>query len=97
MDSDISFLYGRVLPKETAPRNPNHQMKLHITGKWLETSVTKPLLKPELRNKTKTIAWIVSHCKTHGHITSYNITFIERMVNMAFRATIAAGNSSSVV
>ncbi|EFX64155.1 hypothetical protein DAPPUDRAFT_266927 [Daphnia pulex] len=61
-DSDILFLYGRVLPKEMAPRTP----KQIAHYKEIARNISKLLLKPELRNKTKPIALIVSHCKTHG-------------------------------
>ncbi len=71
MDSDIPFLYGRVLPKETAPRTPNEIAHYREMARNISRP-NKPLPKPELRNKTKTIAcWIVSHCKTHGQREKY--------------------------
>ncbi|XP_046639886.1 alpha-(1,3)-fucosyltransferase C-like [Daphnia pulicaria] len=33
--------------------------------------ISKPLQESQLRNKTKTIAWMVSHCKTHGQREKY--------------------------
>ncbi|EFX62482.1 hypothetical protein DAPPUDRAFT_336888 [Daphnia pulex] len=67
MDSDIPFLYGRVLPKETAPRTPNEIAHYREIAR----NISKPLLKPELRNKTKKIAWMVSHCETHNQREKY--------------------------
>jgi alpha-1,3-fucosyltransferase len=67
MDSDIPFLYGRVVPKETAPRTPNEIEHFREIAKI----ISKPLLKPELHNKTKTIAWMVSHCATHCQRKKY--------------------------
>ncbi|XP_046639939.1 alpha-(1,3)-fucosyltransferase C-like [Daphnia pulicaria] len=67
MDSDIPFLYGRVLPKETAPRTTEEVAHYREIAK----NISKPLQQSQLRNKTKTIAWIVSHCKTHGQREKY--------------------------
>ncbi|XP_046639960.1 alpha-(1,3)-fucosyltransferase C-like [Daphnia pulicaria] len=67
IDSDIPFLYGRVLPKETAPRTTEEVAHYREMAK----KISKPLQESQLRNKTKTIAWMVSHCKTHGQREKY--------------------------
>jgi alpha-1,3-fucosyltransferase len=64
MDADIRFLYGRIIPKENAPRTPE------------EISYLRKIARPRLpsdtvSNKTKSVAWMVSHCKTHGQRETY--------------------------
>jgi alpha-1,3-fucosyltransferase len=64
MDSDIRLLYGRIIPKENAPRTPE------------EISYLRKIARPRLpsdtvSNKTKSVAWMVSHCKTHGQRETY--------------------------
>ncbi|EFX82063.1 hypothetical protein DAPPUDRAFT_49176 [Daphnia pulex] len=55
-DADIRLRYGRIIPKENAPRTPEEISNLREIA---------------LRNKTKTVAWMVSHCKTHGQREKY--------------------------
>ena len=68
MDSDIPFLYGRILPKETAPHNSK---EIHRYREIAKNISNKQLVESQLRNKTKSIAWMVSHCKTHSQRETY--------------------------
>jgi alpha-1,3-fucosyltransferase len=64
MDSDIRLLYGRIIPKENAPRTPEEISNLRERAR-----VSSP---PDaVRNKTKTVAWMVSHCDTHSQRETY--------------------------
>jgi alpha-1,3-fucosyltransferase len=64
MDADIRFLYGRIIPKENAPRTPEEISHLRERAR-----VSSP---PDaVRNKTKTVAWMVSHCDTHSQREKY--------------------------
>jgi alpha-1,3-fucosyltransferase len=65
MDSDIRLLYGRIIPKENAPRTPEEISNLR------EKARTISLTPDSKRNKTKTVAWMVSHCNTPGQRETY--------------------------
>ncbi len=67
-DADIRLLYGRIIPKENAPRTLEEVKQLREKDR---DSVVKPS-----HNKTKTIAWMVTHCDTHGQREA----FIEELV-----------------
>ena len=59
-DSDIPFLYGRIIPEESAPRTVEEVMSLRAKASSRSPS-----------NKTKTIAWMVSHCDTDSQREKY--------------------------
>ncbi|EFX82107.1 hypothetical protein DAPPUDRAFT_241186 [Daphnia pulex] len=61
MDADIRFLYGRIIPKEHAPEEISN----------LREKARASLPPNSKRNKTKTVAWMVSHCNTHGQRETY--------------------------
>ena len=58
-DSDIPLLYGRVIPKESAPTNLEqvYQLRKKTRESFRPKSVAK---------KSKKIAWMVSHCWTNS-------------------------------
>jgi alpha-1,3-fucosyltransferase len=63
-DADIPLLYGRIIPKETAPHTAE------------EINFTRQIIRnrgppTSLHNKTKMAAWIVSYCSTHGQRELY--------------------------
>jgi alpha-1,3-fucosyltransferase len=64
MDADIRLLYGRIIPKENAPRTPEEISHLRERARVSLPPDSK-------RNKTKTVAWMVSHCNTHGQRETY--------------------------
>ncbi|XP_046448424.1 alpha-(1,3)-fucosyltransferase C-like [Daphnia pulex] len=64
IDSDIQLLYGWIIPKENAPRTPEEISNLRERAR-----VSLP---PDSKHKkTKSVAWMVSHCKTHGQRETY--------------------------
>ncbi|KAI9563032.1 hypothetical protein GHT06_010489 [Daphnia sinensis] len=64
LDSDIQFLYGRIIPGPTAPRNQEDVNKMIA-----ETHSRS--VKNYAANKTRSIAWMVSHCETSSNRESY--------------------------
>ena len=63
LDSDIHLLYGRVTAKATAPRNSSQVQRLiQSTRSWNRNYAA---------NKTKTVAWMVSHCPTYSLRENY--------------------------
>ncbi len=60
-DSDIQFPYGRIIPKESAPRN---EKELHFRRE-------KARYRSSIRNKTKTIALMSSDCNTTNNWENY--------------------------
>jgi alpha-1,3-fucosyltransferase len=89
MDSDIPLLYGRILPKETAPRNPEEIKRYREVAR----NISKISLKSELHNKTKAIAWMVSHCKTHGEREKY-VEELRKYVDVDIYGTCGNGKFS---
>ena len=63
MDSDISFPFGRIIPKESAPRNQREFLASKARN-------GKRLL-PAVGNKTKTIAWMASDCNATSQQGNY--------------------------
>jgi alpha-1,3-fucosyltransferase len=63
MDSDIRLLYGRFIPKDNAP------MTAEDVGRCREKA-RNANIKPA-HNKTKSVAWMVSHCETHSRRETY--------------------------
>jgi alpha-1,3-fucosyltransferase len=63
-DADIRLLYGRVIPKENAPRTPEEISHLREKAR-----VSLP--SDRVRRKTKSVAWMVSHCNTHSQRETY--------------------------
>jgi alpha-1,3-fucosyltransferase len=90
MDSDIPLLYGRILPKETAPRTPQEIMRYREMAKNISSS---SWLKSELRNKTKTIAWMVSHCQTHSQREAY-VEELRKYIDVDIYGTCGNGKFS---
>ncbi|KZS16765.1 putative Alpha--fucosyltransferase C [Daphnia magna] len=63
-DADIPLLYGRIIPKETAPRTAEDTNR--------RREIFRNRMSPKSwRNKTKTAAWMVSHCNTHSQREKY--------------------------
>jgi alpha-1,3-fucosyltransferase len=62
-NADIPLLYGRIIPKENAPRTPEEVNRLREKAR---NTSNRPL-----HNKTKTATWMVSHCNTHSHRETY--------------------------
>ncbi|XP_059351261.1 alpha-(1,3)-fucosyltransferase C-like [Daphnia carinata] len=61
-NSDIPMLYGRIFPKSTAPRNVEEAQQ-----RIRETHTDENYA----ANKTRLVAWMVSHCETPGHRERY--------------------------
>ncbi|KZS01437.1 Alpha--fucosyltransferase C, partial [Daphnia magna] len=64
LNSDIQFLYGRILPGPTAPKT------LEETKQIIETTYFSSA-KNYATNKTKLVAWMVSHCTTFSLRETY--------------------------
>jgi alpha-1,3-fucosyltransferase len=60
-NSDIQLLYGRIHPGPTAPK----------TREETDQMVKGTTVKNYAANKTQQIAWMVSHCDTHGLRETY--------------------------
>ncbi len=89
MDSDIPFLYGRILPKETAPRSPEEILRYREIAK----NNSNKFLKSKFPNKTKPIAWIVSHCETHGKRETY-VEELRKYIDVDIYGTCGNGKFS---
>ncbi|XP_045029527.1 alpha-(1,3)-fucosyltransferase C-like isoform X2 [Daphnia magna] len=61
-NSDIQMLYGRIRPRSTAPNNPKDMLQ-----RIRETQLPKNYA----ANKTRLVAWMVSHCETPGQRERY--------------------------
>ena len=60
--ADVLLIYGRVTPKDSAPKTRIQVERLiKETHKWNKT----------WPNKTKSVAWMVSHCKTDSRRETY--------------------------
>ena len=63
-NADIPLLYGRIIPKENAPRTPEEISHLREQARTSLPSNT-------VRSRTKSVAWMVSHCDTHSQRETY--------------------------
>ncbi len=64
LNSDIRLLYGRIEPGPTAPKTPEETRKM--IQETHRASVTN-----YAANKTRAVAWMVSHCHTDSYRESY--------------------------
>jgi len=63
LDSDIPFLYGRITPKPSAPKDATYvDQMIRETHNWTKNYAT---------GKNKTVVWMVSHCDTHSLRETY--------------------------
>jgi alpha-1,3-fucosyltransferase len=60
LDSDIPLLYGRIIPKKSSRLSPDQILQLRKKSR----KSFRP--RSAFRQKTKKIAWMVSHCWTHS-------------------------------
>ncbi|XP_059351260.1 glycoprotein 3-alpha-L-fucosyltransferase A-like isoform X2 [Daphnia carinata] len=61
-NSDIQMPYGRIRLRSTAPRNPAETQQRIKEMQWAKNYAA---------NKTRLVAWMVSHCETPGHRERY--------------------------
>jgi len=63
LNSDILLLYGRIKPKDSAPKSQYEVNKLiSKSGRWNKNYAA---------SKTRTVAWMVSHCVTNSKRETY--------------------------
>ncbi|KAI9554680.1 hypothetical protein GHT06_019956 [Daphnia sinensis] len=71
-NSDIPMFYGRIIPKSTAPKNLKEtQQRIRETH----------LAENYAANKTRLVAWLVSHCETPGHRERY-VTQLRKFIRV---------------
>ena len=63
MNADIPLLYGRIIPNKFPVLTPE---EINVLRQTARQSINR-----NNSNKTKTIAWMVSHCNTHGQRETY--------------------------
>ncbi|KZS14698.1 putative Alpha--fucosyltransferase C [Daphnia magna] len=62
-NSDIPLLYGRIVPKASAPRTPGEVAQLRHEARRLFRNRPNSLIR---RKRKKKVAWMVSHCLTYS-------------------------------
>ena len=73
-DSDIPFLYGKVIPRDleyTHAYNKMLQSKLAMEWRPIPRNLSSFLSDRDFSYKTKDILWMVSHCKTDSRREDY--------------------------
>ena len=73
-DSDIPFLYGKVIPRDlkyTHAYNQILQSKLVLKWRPIPKNLPSFLKNRDFSYKTKGILWMVSHCKTNSRREDY--------------------------
>ena len=72
-DAVITTAYGKIIPKEESTDNNEllQDKSIPIWKPFHSNLVPKSILQRDMRNKTKGILWMVSHCKTDSRREHY--------------------------